>query len=75
MNELFTKKTVSFDDLLNEKPDNKPTISPRQEYLESPKGMYEKFRKMSADGRYNHSTTDAFMEKFKEKTGWDLMKD
>lgn len=76
LNDLFAnKKTVSFDDLLNEKQDNKPTISPRQEYLESPKGMYEKFRKMSADGRYNHNTTDAFMEKFKEKTGFDLMND
>lgn len=75
LNDLYSnKKTDSFDDLLNEKTDNKPTISPRKEYLENnPEGMYERINKLSNDKRYNPEKANKLIEEFKEKTGWDLM--
>lgn len=45
LNDLYSNKKIeSFDDLLNEKQVQTIVKTPRQKYLETPKGIYETFR-------------------------------
>ncbi len=74
LNDLYSNKKIeSWDDLLNEKQVQKEVKTPRQEFLETPEGIYREIQKKSNDRRYNPDKADALIAKFKEKTGIDLM--
>lgn len=76
LSDLYSnKKSTSFDDLLNEKQVEKPIeLSPRQDYLQNnPKGIYEEINRMTNDKRYSHKEIDKIVERFKKKTGIDIM--
>jgi hypothetical protein len=76
LNDLYSNKKIeSFDDLLNEKQVAKEVKTPRQEFLETPEGIYKEINKKANDRRYNPEKANALIAKFKEKTGIDLMKD
>jgi hypothetical protein len=75
INNLYSNKKIeSWDDLLNEKQVQKEVKTPRQEFLETPEGIYREIQKKANDRRYNPDKADALIAKFKEKTGIDLMK-
>ena len=75
LEDLYSNKKIeSFDDLLNEKQVQKELKTPRQEFLETPEGIYEEINKKANDRRFNPEKANALIAKFKEKTGIDLMK-
>lgn len=74
LNDLYSNKKIeSWDDLLNEKQVKTVIKTPRQEFLETPEGIYREIQKKANDRRYNPDKADALIAKFKEKTGIDLM--
>ena len=74
LNDLYSNKKIeSWDDLLNEKQVKTVIKTPRQEFIETPEGIYREIQKKANDRRYNPDKADALIAKFKEKTGIDLM--
>ena len=75
LEDLYSNKKIdSWDDLLNEKQVQKEVKTSRQEFLETPEGIYEEINKKANDRRFNPEKANALIAKFKEKTGIDLMK-
>jgi hypothetical protein len=77
LDDLYSNKKIeSFDDFLNESNPKETIQTPREDYIQNnPKGMYEEINRIAHNRRYFPEKADELIAKFKEKTGWDLIKD
>jgi len=77
LEDLYSNKKIeSFDDLINESKPKEVVQIPRDSYIQNnPKGMYEEINRLATDKRYSPEKANELIAIFKEKTGWDLIKD